>query len=55
MIDDLLELCRQVEPALLMFDPYLFAGPLVAGRQQGPAQSSIPLAADDRLRPGPRG
>jgi UDP:flavonoid glycosyltransferase YjiC (YdhE family) len=30
MVDDLLELCRESEPALLVFDPYLFAAPLVA-------------------------
>ena len=29
-VDDLLALCEQVEPALLVFDPYLLAGPLVA-------------------------
>ena len=30
MVDDLLELCKESEPALLVFDPYLFAAPLVA-------------------------
>ena len=30
MVDDLLELCKQSEPALLVFDPYVFAAPLVA-------------------------
>jgi UDP:flavonoid glycosyltransferase YjiC (YdhE family) len=30
MVDDLLELCKELEPALLVFDPYLFAAPLVA-------------------------
>ena len=30
MVDDLLELCKVSEPALLVFDPYLFAAPLVA-------------------------
>ena len=30
MVDDLLELCKASEPTLLVFDPYLFAAPLVA-------------------------
>ncbi len=30
MVDDLLKLCKVSEPALLVFDPYLFAAPLVA-------------------------
>jgi UDP-glucoronosyl and UDP-glucosyl transferase len=30
MVDDLLELCKESKPALLVFDPYLFAAPLVA-------------------------
>jgi hypothetical protein len=30
MVDDLLELCKVSEPALIVFDPYLFAAPLVA-------------------------
>lgn len=35
MVDDLLELCRDVEPTLLVFDPYLFAAPLAAA-MRGP-------------------
>ena len=30
MLDELLELCTEFEPSLLVFDPYLFAAPLVA-------------------------
>lgn len=30
VIDDLLALCREMEPSLLVFDPYLFAAPLAA-------------------------
>ncbi len=30
MLDDLLDLCRKSEPSLLVFDPYVFAAPLVA-------------------------
>ena len=30
MVDDLLKLCEELEPALLVFDPYVFAAPLVA-------------------------
>jgi hypothetical protein len=30
VIDDLLKLCQELAPDLLVFDPYLFAGPLVA-------------------------
>jgi UDP:flavonoid glycosyltransferase YjiC (YdhE family) len=30
VIDDLLALCTELEPALLVFDPYYFAAPLVA-------------------------
>jgi hypothetical protein len=30
MVDDLLELCKESKPDLLVFDPYLFAAPLVA-------------------------
>jgi UDP:flavonoid glycosyltransferase YjiC (YdhE family) len=30
MVDNVLELCKVSEPALLVFDPYLFAAPLVA-------------------------
>lgn len=30
MVDDLLRLCEELEPAVLVFDPYVFAGPLVA-------------------------
>jgi len=30
VVDDLLALCKELEPALLVFDPYLFAAPLVA-------------------------
>lgn len=30
VIDDLLELCKELEPALLVFDPLVFAAPLVA-------------------------
>ena len=41
MVDDLLELCKVIEPALLVFDPYLFAAPLVAAAT-GPTQSSTP-------------
>ena len=41
MVDDLLELCKVSEPALLVFDPYLFAAPLVA-EATGPTQSSTP-------------
>ncbi len=41
MVDDLLELCKESEPALLVFDPYLFAAPLVAAAT-GPTQSSTP-------------
>ncbi len=29
MVDDLLELCKESAPALLVFDPYVFAAPLV--------------------------
>jgi UDP:flavonoid glycosyltransferase YjiC (YdhE family) len=30
MVDDLLDLCREIEPTLLVFGPYAFAAPLVA-------------------------
>jgi hypothetical protein len=30
MVDDLLKLCEELEPELLVFDPYVFAAPLVA-------------------------
>ncbi len=30
MVDGLLELCEELQPELLVFDPYVFAGPLVA-------------------------
>jgi len=30
MLDDLLDLCKELEPSLLVFDPYAFAAPLVA-------------------------
>jgi hypothetical protein len=30
MVDDLLDLCQELEPTLLVFDPYVFAAPLVA-------------------------
>ncbi len=30
MLDDLLDLCNELEPSLLVFDPYAFAAPLVA-------------------------
>jgi len=30
MVDDLLNLCRRLRPDLVVFDPYAFAGPLVA-------------------------
>jgi hypothetical protein len=30
VLDDLLAVCREFEPDLLVFDPYLYAGPLVA-------------------------
>ncbi|MGO8724139.1 MAG: glycosyltransferase [Acidimicrobiales bacterium] len=30
MVDDLLELCRELEAEILVFDPYVFAAPLVA-------------------------
>jgi UDP:flavonoid glycosyltransferase YjiC (YdhE family) len=30
MLDDLLGLCKELEPSLLVFDPYVFAAPLVA-------------------------
>jgi hypothetical protein len=30
MVDDLLDLCKELEPTLLVFDPYAFAAPLVA-------------------------
>jgi len=30
VVDDLLELCKEIEPALIVFDPCMFAAPLVA-------------------------
>jgi len=35
VVDDLLALCEELEPALLVFDPYLFAAPLVAALTGG--------------------
>ncbi|MGA3353377.1 MAG: glycosyltransferase [Acidimicrobiales bacterium] len=37
IVDDLLTLCRELEPALVVFDPYLFAAPLVAAVTGVPA------------------
>jgi UDP:flavonoid glycosyltransferase YjiC (YdhE family) len=34
VVDDLHELCRELEPTLLVFDPYFFAAPLVAAVTQ---------------------
>lgn len=36
-VDDLLNLCREFEPSLLVFDPYLFAAPQVAAITRTPA------------------
>jgi hypothetical protein len=41
MVDDLLELCKASEPALLVFDPYLLL-PRLSPLPQGPTQSSTP-------------
>ena len=37
MLDDLLALCEELEPGLIVFDPYLFAAPLVAALTGTPA------------------
>jgi len=37
VVDDLLALCREIEPDLLVFEPYLFAAPLVAAITGTPA------------------
>ena len=51
MLDELLELSRQLRPSLLVFDPYLFAAPLVAALTGTHAvQHSIgPLVGPDVL------
>ena len=47
MVDDLMELGREFRPDLLIFDPYVFAGPLVGGALDIPvAQHLIGLAND---------
>ena len=51
MLDDLLDLSRELRPSLLVFDPYLFAGPLVAALTgaRGVQHSIGPLVGPDVL------
>jgi hypothetical protein len=51
MVDDLLELCKESKPDLLVFDPYLFAAPLVAAATGGPRGPPHDRAAHGPQRP----
>ena len=56
MLDDLMGLCKEFEPSLLVFDPYAFAAPLVAAMTGTRAvhHSIGPLLDARRSRPGRR-